>query len=68
MEKSIDGVVIKNLRVIPDERGWLMACGTRIRKQQSILFSSFTGNPDLFHAGTRVIYRLYAEFFTLIAV
>jgi dTDP-4-dehydrorhamnose 3,5-epimerase len=24
MEKSIDGVVIKNLRVIPDERGWLM--------------------------------------------
>jgi dTDP-4-dehydrorhamnose 3,5-epimerase len=24
MEKAIDGVVIKNLRVIPDERGWLM--------------------------------------------
>lgn len=24
MDKSIDGVVIKNLRVIPDERGWLM--------------------------------------------
>jgi len=24
MEKSIEGVVIKNLRVIPDERGWLM--------------------------------------------
>ena len=24
MDKSIDGVVVKNLRVIPDERGWLM--------------------------------------------
>lgn len=24
MEKSIDGVIVKNLRVIPDERGWLM--------------------------------------------
>ena len=24
MEKSIEGVVLKNLRVIPDERGWLM--------------------------------------------
>ncbi len=22
--KNIDGVVIKNLKVIPDERGWLM--------------------------------------------
>jgi len=24
MEKSIDGVIIRTLRVIPDERGWLM--------------------------------------------
>src|SRR4030042_2974969 len=24
MERSIEGVVIKSLRVIPDERGWLM--------------------------------------------
>ncbi len=24
MDKSIDGVIVKNLRVIPDERGWLM--------------------------------------------
>jgi dTDP-4-dehydrorhamnose 3,5-epimerase len=24
MEKSIEGVIVKNLRVIPDERGWLM--------------------------------------------
>lgn len=24
MEKSIDGVILTNLRVIPDERGWLM--------------------------------------------
>jgi dTDP-4-dehydrorhamnose 3,5-epimerase len=24
MEKPIEGVIIKNLRVIPDERGWLM--------------------------------------------
>jgi dTDP-4-dehydrorhamnose 3,5-epimerase len=24
MEKSIDGVIIRNLRIIPDERGWLM--------------------------------------------
>jgi dTDP-4-dehydrorhamnose 3,5-epimerase len=24
MEKSIDGVIIKDLQVIPDERGWLM--------------------------------------------
>ena len=24
MDRSIEGVVIKNLRVIPDERGWLM--------------------------------------------
>jgi hypothetical protein len=62
MEKSIDGVVIKNLRVIPDERESLMACGTRIRKQQSILFSSFTGNPDLFHAGTRVFIAYMPNF------
>lgn len=24
MEKSIEGVVVKNLKVVPDERGWLM--------------------------------------------
>jgi len=46
--KNIDGVIIKSLKVIPDERGWLMEilrCDDKIFKQfgQVYLSTAYPG-------------------------